>query len=224
MIPRGLAKRPGTRTRPNGAVARRAARLLAGALVLAAALSAGAPGRAGACVGRTLYVGYHDTPEQALAANILAVFIDERTGTTVKLARFGTRDEAFAAIRDDKVSLYVDHAGIVLGRFGGESPGPDAEKTVARVKEVLNRKYNIVWLESVGFDQAFSGTDAGGNPGPAGLMLCKDALAKFPALPKLLGKLRGALDNGTMAGLLREAKQSDLRSVARRFLKSRKLI
>lgn len=205
---------------------------LALAVVAAAALLAAVPGPGRACVGRTLYVGYYDAPEQVMVAHILSVFIDERTGTTVKMTRFGTRDEVFEAIRNDKVSLYADYSGVVLGRFGGEAPGPDPEKNFARLKELLNRKHNVVWLEPFGYDRYFSGKErngaygpkAVGVPGPAGLMLCKDSLSKFPALPKLLGKLRGALDNETMAGLLREAKDADPRAVARRFLKSRKLI
>ncbi|MBI5419442.1 MAG: hypothetical protein HZA60_05080 [Deltaproteobacteria bacterium] len=176
--------------------------------------------RANACVGRTLHVGYFDSPDQVMVANILAVFIDERTGTTVKLSRFGSREEAFEAVRKDRISLYSDYSSILLGRLA-----PDEEKNLARLKEVLNRKYNVVWLESFGYDRYFSGKAyAGEKPGQAGLMLCKDALSKFPALPKLLAKLRGALDNETMASLLHEAEKSDPKAVARRFLKSRKLI
>jgi osmoprotectant transport system substrate-binding protein len=202
------------------------------ALMATTVLLAAAPGSARACVGRTLYVGYYDAPAQVMVAQILSVFIDERTGTTVKMTRFGTRDEAFEAIRNDRISLFADYSGIVLARFGGETPGPDPERNIARLKEILNGEHNVVWLEPFGFDRNFSdkvrdggnGTKGRGEPGPAGLMLCKDALSKFPALPKLLGKLRGVLDNETMAGLLRDAKESDPRAVARRFLKSRKLI
>ncbi|MEK6778688.1 MAG: glycine betaine ABC transporter substrate-binding protein, partial [Candidatus Deferrimicrobiota bacterium] len=164
-------------------------------------------------------------PDQVLVANILAVFIDERTGTTVKLSRFGTRDEAFEAVRQDKISLYADYSSIILGKFAGERPAPDEGKNIARLKEVLNRKYNVVWLEPFGYDRYFSDKGkAGEKPGQAGLMLCKDALSKFPALPRLLAKLRGSLDNDTMSALLREAEKSDPKAVARRFLKSRKLI
>lgn len=181
--------------------------------------------RAGACVGRTLYVGYHDAPDQRLVANLLSVFIDERTGTTVKLAPFGTREEALDALRRDRISLYADHSGIVLSKLGGGEPDPDAEKTYSRLKELLNRKHNVIWLVPFGYDRDFSGkAKAAQRSGPAGLMLCKDALAKFPALPKLLGKLSGLLDNDTMAALLREAETADPRAVARRFLKSRKLV
>ncbi len=200
--------------------------------IAAAAILALSPGPGRACVGRTLYVGYYDAPEQVMVAQILSVFIDERTGTTVKTTRFGSRDEAFEAIRNDKVSLYADYSGIVLARFGGEAPGPDPEKNFARLKELLNRMHNVIWLEPFGYDRYFAetarnggnGTKSPGQPGQAGLLLCKDALSKFPALPKLLGKLRGVLDNETMAGLLREARESDARAVARRFLKSRRLI
>ncbi len=180
---------------------------------------------ADACVGRTLYVGYFDSPDQVLVANILAVFIDERTGTTVKLSRFGTRDEAFEAVRQDKISLYADYSSIILGKFAGERPAADEGKNIARLKEVLNRKYNVVWLEPFGYDRYFSDKGkAGEKPGQAGLMLCKDALSKFPALPRLLAKLKGVLDNETMDSLLREAERSEPKGVARRFLKSRKLI
>lgn len=180
---------------------------------------------ADACVGRTLYVGYFDSPDQVLVANILAVFIDERTGTTVKLSRFGTREEAFEAVRQDKISLYADYSSIILGKFAGERPAPDEGKNIARLKEVLNLKYNVVWLDPFGYDRYFSDKGkAGEKPGQAGLMLCKDALSKFPALPRLLAKLKGVLDNETMDSLLREAERSEPKAVARRFLKSRKLI
>jgi glycine betaine/choline ABC-type transport system substrate-binding protein len=193
------------------------------AVTLAAALLA--PHRAPACVGRTILIGYFDAPDQVMVAHILAVFIDERTGTTVKLSRFGNREEAFEAVRQDRVSIYTDYSAVLLAKFAGERPGPEEEKNLAHLKEVLNRKYNVVWLEPFGYDRYFSEKGkAGEKPGQAGVMICKDALSKFPALPKLLGKLRGVLDNETMASLLRESEKSDPKTVARRFLKSRKLI
>lgn len=206
--------------------------LAVSAVLLALAAVSTGPGSGIACVGRTIVVGYYDTPDQVMVANILSVFIDERTGTTVRLSRFGSRDEAFEAIRNDRISLFADYSGIVLSRFGGEAPGPDPEKNVSRVKELLNRKHNVLWLEPFGYDRIFPGKDAKGepkdagtaDPGAAGLMLCKDSLSRFPALPRLLGKLRGMLDNGTMEELLRQAAGGDPRSVARKFLKSRKLI
>lgn len=199
--------------------------LIPAAAAVAAAILWAASAPVDACVGRTLYVGHYDSPDQLLVANLLSVFIDERTGTTVKLVRFTSRDDALEALKQDKVSLFVDYSGVVLGKLGGGAPGPDPEKTFARLRELLNRKFNIVWLGPFGYDRYFSEKARnGGDPGPAGVMLCKDALGKFPALPKLLGKLSGVLDNETMTALLKEAEQSDPRSVARRFLKSRKLV
>lgn len=214
------ANRKDRRLRKEGTAA--AAGLLLFAVALFPAVS---PGTGAACVGRTITVGYYDSPDQELVANILAVFIDERTGTTVRLSRFGNRDEAFEAIKRDKVSLYADYSRIVLTRVGGEAPGADRERNIVRLKEVLNGKYNVIWLEPFGYDRYFSEKGREGNdPGEGGVMLCKDALSRFPALPKLLAKLRGTLDNETMGSLLREAEKSDAKTVARRFLKTRKLI
>jgi glycine betaine/choline ABC-type transport system substrate-binding protein len=197
--------------------------VLLAAAIAAAGMVVARP--AHACVGRTLFIGHFDSPDQVMVANLLAVFIDERTGTTVKLTRFATRDEAFEAMKTDKISIYSDYSGVVLRKWGGEAPVQDEEKNFARIKEILNKKFNVVWLEPFGYDRYFTEKGkAGDKPGPAGLMLCKDALSKFPALPKLLGKLRGVLDNETMAALVKEAGASDPKTVARKFLKTRKLI
>jgi osmoprotectant transport system substrate-binding protein len=206
--------------------ARRLLPAAAAVVVLAAALALLLPAPpAGACVGRTIYVGHFDSPEQLLVANLLAVFIDERTGTTVKLQPFASREEAYEAIRKDKVSLLVDHSSVVLRKLAGETPGPDEGKNLSLLKESLSRKYNVVWVDTVGYDRWFSPKASEGKPGPAGVLLCKDALAKFPALPKLIAKLRGVLDNDTMAALLKEAQgNNDPKGTARRFLKSRKLV
>lgn len=205
-------------------LARTAAALVLPIAALAASLLA-SPTPASACVGRTIFVGHYDSPEQILVANLLAVFIDERTGTTVKLAPFSSREEAYEAIRKDKVSLLVDHSSVLLQKLAGEAPGPDDGKNVALLKESLGRKYNVVWVDAVGYDRWFSPKAIAGRPGPAGVLLCKDALAKFPALPKLIAKLRGVLDNDTMAALLKEAQgNGDPKGTARRFLKSRKLV
>jgi osmoprotectant transport system substrate-binding protein len=94
-----------------------------GAVLLAALFLAAVAGPGNACVGRTIQVGYFDSPEQELVANILSVFIDERTGTTVRLSRYETRDEVFDAIKRDKISLYADYSDIRrrggVGRFRG---------------------------------------------------------------------------------------------------------
>lgn len=52
-----------------------------------------------------------------------------------------------------------------------------------------------------------------------------DVLETLPALPKLLGKLAGVLDEGTYTRLLKSVKSDDeARQVAKDFLKSRRLI
>jgi len=181
-------------------------------------------------VGRTILIGHLDGADQVLVATLLSVFVDERTGTTAKLVRFASRDEALEALRQDRVSLYVDHAGALLARLEGAGSGArDPAAALGRLKEMLNARCNAVWIASLGYDrrpagaaQAARAGEAG--EGPAGVLLCRDALSRFPALPRLVAKLSGVLDNGTLAALLREAERSDPRAAARRFLKSRRLV
>jgi osmoprotectant transport system substrate-binding protein len=204
---------------------RRGTLAAAAATLLLAALCLAFPSPSPACVGRTIYVGHYDSPEQLLVAHLLAAFIDERTGTTVKLQPFASREEAYEAIRKDRVSILVDHSSVVLRKLAGERPGPDDGKNLALLKEALGRSHNVVWVDTVGYDRWFGPKPPAERPGPAGILLCKDALAKFPALPKLIAKLRGVLDNETVAALLKEAQgNGDPKGTARRFLKSRRLV
>lgn len=197
--------------------------IFAAVIVLLASLIPASP--ALACVGRTIVVGYFDSPDQVVVANLLSVFIDERTGTTVQLQKFASRDEALTALKADKISLYADYANVILAKVLGGKPGADEAGTLLSLKDGLSRQHNVVWLAQVGYDRYFSEkAKAGDAPGQTGVMLCKDALSKFPALPKLIAKLSGVLDNGTMERLVAESKAEEPKSVARRFLKSKKLV
>jgi len=55
--------------------------------------------------------------------------------------------------------------------------------------------------------------------------LTADTLANYPALPKLLNKLAGALSNDTYVKLLKTVESEDkTRKAAKDFLKGKKLI
>ncbi|HSH69816.1 MAG TPA: hypothetical protein VK997_07850, partial [Deferrisomatales bacterium] len=47
---------------------------------------------AAACVGKTLIIGAVETPEGRLVAQVIAILINERTGTTVKIQNFADAD------------------------------------------------------------------------------------------------------------------------------------
>ncbi len=175
------------------------------------------------CVGRTIYIGYFPgEPEQVVMAKLLTVFIDERTGTSVKLVKLDSREKAFDFLRKDKVSILVDYAGNLLSVYK-EKKGK--EVPLSRFPEM---KHEVAgWLKAVivtspGFDSSLYGRNT--NLGKAIILLSRKALSRFPAMPRLLKKLRGVVSNGDMKTLIEGAKVKKPEKVTRSFLKKNKLI
>ncbi|GAB4283496.1 MAG: lipoprotein [Deferrisomatales bacterium] len=178
-------------------------------LWMAAALS-GAP--AGACVGKTLVVGAVQSPEGQVVAQVIAILINERTGTTVKIEDFADADTLHEGLTSGRVDIGVEHVGRALGRLQLPVPGDD-EEAYRRVKSAYLESLNLVWLPPLGFHRVGAGL--------AAPVARKDTLKKFPALPRLIAKTRGLLPDEVLAGLLREEEAS---RAARQLLRDKKLI
>lgn len=174
------------------------------------------------CVGKTLVVGSKGTAQQDILAEMLAVLIGERTGTTVKVVRFESTAMAHDALLKADLDMYVEYTGVgqveVLKR---ESAG-DAEALFKIVKDAYNQELNLVWLKPFGFEEA--SLVPKGVPAQAAPLVRKDTLKKYPALARLIEKLGGKIDRPTMTRLEAEAAGKAPRDVAREFLKSSRLI
>lgn len=193
--------------------------LLAAALLLALFVKVGS---SRACVGRTIYIGYYPSEqEQVIMSRILTVFIDERTGTTVKLVKLKSRDEAYDLLRRNRVSILVDYAGNLLKAYGRKTGEELPLSDFPEVKGKVARALGAVIVGAPGFDSAVSGR--GENLGRAVILLSRKMLSRFPAMPRLLRKLRGTLPNESLVRLLEEGGDK-AEKVARSFLKKRKLI
>lgn len=177
---------------------------------------------AAACVGKTLVIGSKGTVQQDIMAQLLALLISERTGTTSKVVKFDSTAAAHEALLRADLDLYVEYTGVGQTEILKGEAFSDRERLYGEVKARYNQDLNLIWLQPLGFEEP--SVVPPGVPAQAAPVVRKDTLKKFPALARLIDKLGGAIDGETMKRLEKEAAGENLREVARRFLKDRKLI
>jgi glycine betaine/choline ABC-type transport system substrate-binding protein len=163
-----------------------------------------------ACVGKTIHLGISMADEK-LIAEMASLMISERTGSSVKIDFYKDSKALYEAVKQGKVNILMentDRALVVLGKSKGSAGmGADA------IKSEYRKNFNLTWLNSFGAAPQYAP------------VLTADTLANYPALPKLLNKLAGALSNDTYAKLLKSVESEDkTRKAAKDFLKGKKLI
>lgn len=171
-------------------------------------------GPAAACVGKTLIVGTDGTPRSRAVAQILAILINERTGTTVEVLDHPDAEALFKGLTEGNVDLALEYAGRALTRGGKPLPAEGA-KAFEEANAYYQETWNLVWLPPLGF------SEAGRAASVAAPVAQKHALKKFPALPRLIAKTQSILPEGEIAALASAANQAQ---AARDFLKKNKLI
>ncbi|HAD05093.1 MAG: hypothetical protein A2091_12560 [Desulfuromonadales bacterium GWD2_61_12] len=175
-----------------------------------------------ACVGKTLLIGSAGSPQQEILAQMLAILISERTGTTTKVVNLANPAAAHEALLKADLDIQVEYTGVAQAQVLKGAAIADGEALYQAVKTAYNQDLNLVWLAPFGFAEM--------NLAPAGMVaqpapvVRKDTLKKFPALARLINKLGGTIDAATMQKLEGEAKGKTAPEVARAFLKANKLI
>ena len=167
-----------------------------------------------ACVGKTLIIGAEPTPEGQLVAQVIAILINERTGTTVKIQNFADADAVYRELIGGDVDIAVEFPARALARLGLEVPA-DPQTAYAEAKAAYLEQLNLVWLPALGFH------DPGEHGGIAAPVAQKQTLKKFPALPRLIAKTKDLLPDETLAKLAASEEPS---RTAREFLREKKLI
>jgi osmoprotectant transport system substrate-binding protein len=174
-------------------------------------------------VGRKLVIGSIEADRPGMVNRILSILIHERTGTTVEVKFFPDRDKLLAAVKKHKVNLYVDYVDSAIDRLKVEVSSTDENERFKAVKRLFDEELNQIWLKPMGY----SGIAPDGRAlGPASIVVHKDTLKKFPALPRLLEKIgtRVVLDDGRLDSLVNKARSEKPAKVARNYLKEVKLI
>jgi osmoprotectant transport system substrate-binding protein len=161
-----------------------------------------------ACVGRTVHLGITNAPHERLMAELASLLIIERTGSTVQIDLYKDSTALYNAIKQGDVNVFfenIPHAAEVVGL--------PKDSNYSQVKSSYRAKFNLTWLDQFGDSTKYVP------------VLTAETLSTYPALPKLLNKLSGALGSDTYTKLVKSIESADrTKKVAKDFLKGKKLI
>jgi glycine betaine/choline ABC-type transport system substrate-binding protein len=165
-----------------------------------------------ACVGKTLYIGVTNSPHEFMYAEIISILVTERTGTSVKIVTYKDAKDMYSAVKKGEVGVVIESADRAL-RLMSRPAEANAKASYDAAKKVYRQDLNLVWLEPFGGSRYYSP------------VVSVETINNLPALPKLLNKLAGLVNDTMDAKLLGSVKAGGKpEKVARDFLKSRKLI
>lgn len=169
-----------------------------------------------ACIGKVLTLGALNEPQDRLLAQTISLMINERTGTSVSLKFFDSSEQLYAAVERNEVGIVVENterAARLLGRTKAE----DAQAYYAAVKDVFRKRYNLVVLQP-----------SGSAPPSTALYVpavTVDVMSNFPALPRVINKLSGIMQDDLYLNMGRNAATAnDPAKAVREFLRAKKFI
>jgi glycine betaine/choline ABC-type transport system substrate-binding protein len=161
-----------------------------------------------ACVGRTVHIGISNAANERLLAEMASLLITERTGSNVQIDVYKDTTELYNAVKKGNVNVLFESTG-----RASEIIGKPKDLPYDQIKSEYRSKLNLTWLDLFGGTVKYAP------------LLTAETLATYPALPKLLNKLSGALANDTYAKLHKTVESADkTKKVAKDFLKGKKLI
>jgi len=183
--------------------------------------------KATSCVGRLLFLGITANEDQKVMAEVLSILISESTGTQVNIVEFQTVGECREAAQKEELDLYLDYvgSGLVYALNHGKNHLENPDRAYSLVKHLFDQKFSLIWLKPFGYTYPLSEPEVPEEvkdiPNQAVCVARRQVLNRFPILPRLINKLKDKIPDDTIAEL---QKSSDLKSAARTFLESEKLI
>lgn len=178
-------------------------------------------GTGSACVGRILYLGAMESNEDKLMSEMLALLINERTGTTIQIRSFATADQLYTALKSTKEAERVDiivEDTVRAMAIAKQTPGtPDQD--FLTVKAYYEKELAVVWLNPFGFNKGSA------QPSISAPLVRRDVLTNFPLLPRVLNKLAGAINDKAYQELIKTLASGEKpKNAAKDFLKKQKFI
>ncbi len=167
------------------------------------------------CVGRILNLTVNESPEQQVIGHIMATYITERTGTTVKIVN-SDEDTGVECPSD----ICINYVNTGLSGMSAEEQSSDDQENYSLVKEHYRDNEGLIWLKPFGYKGPVQDQDAS----MAVPVANDESLKKFPILHRVINKLGSLITDSALEELLQQAESGDAEGVAKEFLKAKNLI
>ncbi len=157
-------------------------------------------------------------------SEMIALLINERTGTTVQIRSFADNEALYKALQSDKEEERVDilvedtiDAMSVLKK----TASPNPEQDLVAAKAFYEKNIGIIWLNPFGYKNS-KGKASKSISAP---LVRRDVLTNFPLLPRVLNKLAGAITDKSYRDLTKRVSSGEKpKNAAKNFLKKNKFI
>ncbi len=113
--------------------------------------------------GGTIRLGSKIFPEQYILTNMYAMLIRGYTGLQVETKTgLGGTKICFEALQNDRIDMYPEYTGTALlailqpPKEDVQRLGQDRDSVYNYVKRKFDEKYNLSWLEPIGFNNAYA--------------------------------------------------------------------
>lgn len=105
----------------------------------------------------TIVIGSKNFTEQLIVGNMLADVIEAKTDLKVKRKlNLGGTQVAFTALQNGDIDAYVEYTGTGLVNILDEEVDGTPDDVYQEVKEQFNEKYDLQWLEPLGFNNTYA--------------------------------------------------------------------
>ncbi len=182
-----------------------------------------APGQS--CVGRILTIAHDDSIDQQVMGQILAIFIQERTGTTINLVNSSNVVNSREMVKEGKADIFLSYLTSGLADMDAGEKGENNQETYSLVKQFYLQEMSMVWLKPFGYEGPIrSSAKNVQNKSLAAAVATKQCLERFPVLERVINKLDGLIDKKTLEKLKKKTGKQEIQVVVKEYLKSQKMI
>jgi glycine betaine/choline ABC-type transport system substrate-binding protein len=179
-----------------------------------------------ACKGRLLVIAVDNSVDQAIMAQMLSIFINERTGTSVEIVQAGDTQTPHDMVLEGKAQIYITYVGMAQAGAEGATAQDNPQKAYILGSRSYMEKYGMVWLKPFGFQGPLPQAAPSGqvDTSMALAVTTTEVIKKFPILDRLINKLGGRVDNNDIEELRKNSENQDVEMTIREFLTSRNLM
>ncbi len=164
-----------------------------------------------ACVGRIIHLGIVETPNDVFFAELIAVLINERTGTTVNVKAYEDYKGMYEAVEEGKVNIVVENTAHALIMLGSSKPtGGINDYDIS--KDGFRDRFSLIWLKPMGT------LPVDGVSSHYSAVITEDVLVRFPALPRVINKLQGISSDKSFLNAIESFRSGERKEKAARWL------